>query len=140
MNDAAKGDSGHCLCGTVRWESDGTRSWSCYCHCASCRRQCAAPVTAYVGVPDGRWTWVGDPPATFASAAGVTRHFCARCGTPMAYEAGEFPGEIHFYAATLDDPTRFEPAYHVHHAERVPWMIVDDALPRHPRGGESGAE
>ncbi|MFD0978326.1 GFA family protein [Tropicimonas aquimaris] len=75
-------DRGHCLCGAIRREITGPRLWSGYCRCESCRRNCAAPVTAYFGVRNGDWRWSGQVPATYASAPGVTRHFC---GTPVAY-------------------------------------------------------
>ncbi|PRY26198.1 hypothetical protein CLV78_101293 [Aliiruegeria haliotis] len=129
---------GHCLCGRVRWQTDGTQAWAGYCHCESCRRACAAPVTAYLGVPDGHWRWTGATPATFESTPGVRRHFCATCGTPMAYEAEAFPGEIHFHAAALDAPADFTPDFHVNHAEHLPWLTIADDLPRYPGGGNDG--
>ena len=46
----------------------------------------------------------------------------------MAYRAARFPGEIHFYAATLDDPARFAPTVHVHAGERLPWVHLADGL------------
>ncbi|WP_068112854.1 GFA family protein [Tropicimonas marinistellae] len=131
-------DRGHCLCGNVRWETDGARLWSGYCHCESCRRNCAAPVAAFFGVEDGHWRWVGIAPARYTSTPDVTRYFCANCGTPVAYASKRFPGETHFYAAGLDTPAAFEPEFHVHYAEHVPWMIVADDLPRYPHGGNEG--
>lgn len=102
-----------------------------HCHCESCRRQCSAPFTTFVGVKDGRWRWTGEEPAVFASSPGVRRSFCAACGTPMAYAADRWPGEIHFYAASLDDPNAVEPTAHVHATERLRWVRLDDGLPRH---------
>ncbi len=129
---------GHCLCGAVRWQNSGPRLWSAYCHCESCRRNCAAPVTADVGMPSEAHRWTGETAARFVSAPGVTRSFCARCGTPMAYESERFPGEVHLYAATLDDPEDFRPERHVHHAEYLGWLRIDDALPRHAAGDNKG--
>ena len=65
----------------------------------------------------------------------MRRLFCANCGTPMAYEADRFPGEIHFYAASLEDSRDFAPQHHVHWAERVPWIALADDLPKHGHGG-----
>lgn len=42
------------------------------------------------------------------------------------------PGELHFYAATLDDPAGFAPERHVHWDERVPWIALADGLPKRP--------
>ncbi|MEM9012019.1 MAG: GFA family protein [Pseudomonadota bacterium] len=129
---------GHCLCQSVGWEAAGPPLWTCYCHCESCRRNCAAPVTAFLGIADGTWRWTGAVPATYASSPGVTRHFCPRCGTPIAFEATRFPGEIHFHAASLTDQTAFRPENHVNHDERVPWMQIADDLPRHGAFSDDG--
>ena len=40
---------GHCLCGTIRYEFDPPALSCVTCHCDSCRRQCAAPMTTYFG-------------------------------------------------------------------------------------------
>lgn len=74
-------------------------------------------------------------PAIYASSTGVKRHFCATCGTPMAYESRRWPDEIHFYATSLDDPAAFQPTEHVNWNERLPWLHLADGLPvrRTPR-------
>lgn len=123
---------GHCLCGAVRWAyTDGAETWACYCHCADCRRNCAAPVTSFIGVPRAAFRWTGAAAATYASSPGVRRRFCPTCGTPMAFEADRYPDEIHLYAATLADPQGFRPRFHVHFAKRLEWLELADDLPRH---------
>lgn len=52
----------------------------------------------------GQLRWTGRHPAAYLSPPGVKRHFCADCGTPMAYEAEAFAHEIHLCAASLDRP------------------------------------
>ena len=128
---------GHCYCGAVRWEATGKPRWCGYCHCESCRRNCAAPVTAYFGMANEDFAWTGAAPARF-DRADVTRHFCAACGTPMAYSAGRFPGEIHLYLAHLEDPDALTPTFHVNHAEALTWHKVKDRLPRYPGTGNAG--
>ncbi len=130
-----QGGSGHCLCGAVRFAFDGAANWQAHCHCESCRRNCAAPFTSFLGVDHGKWRWTGTAPARYASSPGVTRHFCPTCGTPMAYESEVWPHEIHFYAATLDDPGAYEPTEHVNWNEHLPWLKLADGLPvrRKPR-------
>lgn len=121
---------GHCLCGAIRYVCDAAPLWQAHCHCESCRRATASPFTSYFGVADGAWRWTGAPPATYASSPGVWREFCARCGTPMAYHADRYPGERHFFAATLDDPQSFAPTEHVFSAEALAWVHLADGLPR----------
>ena len=43
--------NGRCLCGKTSWAFEGEVSWCCYCHCDDCRRNCGAPVVAWLGVP-----------------------------------------------------------------------------------------
>jgi hypothetical protein len=123
--------SGRCLCGGVTFAYEGPELWRGYCHCGSCRRNTASPVTAFLGVPADKARLEGETLAVYVSSPGVRRSFCSRCGTPMAYESENEPGEIHFYAATLDAPQDYVPAFHVHVGEKLPWFEVADDLPRH---------
>ena len=56
--------------------------------------------------------------------------FCPRCGTQLSYSSARFPGEKHFYAATLDDPAAYRPERHYFWAEHLPWLHLSDDLPR----------
>lgn len=122
--------TGHCLCGAIRFEATAAPLWQAHCHCESCRRATASAFTSFFGMAEGAWRWTGTRPATFASSPGVWRDFCPACGTQMAYRATRFPGEMHFYAATLEDPAAFQPESHVHSAEALPWLHLSDGLPR----------
>lgn len=119
---------GHCLCGEIRWSFDGEETWACYCHCDDCRRNCAAPVAAYIGVRLKDFKWTGGQTGKYNSSSGVIRHFCSTCGTPMGFQADHYVGEIHVYAATLDDPKDFEPKFHVYHGAKLPWLGLHDDL------------
>ena len=125
---------GRCLFGKVTYRYSGPENWCGHCHCESCRRNTASPMTSFLGVPDQAYRWTGETPAVYESSPGVRRLFCRHCGTPMAYDADRFPDEIHFYAATLDEPADFVPEFHVHYGERLPWLALADALPRYRRG------
>ncbi|MEL7025760.1 MAG: GFA family protein [Pseudomonadota bacterium] len=132
MNSAGE-RTGRCLCGQTRWAFTGSPTWSCYCHCDDCRRNCAAPVVAWLGVNVENFRWTGSKPKVFESSPGVRRHFCDTCGTPMAFEADHYPGGMHLYAATLDDPQDFEPTFHVFCHSQLPWLALHDDLPKYPR-------
>lgn len=124
--------SGRCLCGAVRYDSDAPPLWQAHCHCESCRRATASPFTSFFAIANGHWRWTGAPPARYASSPGVTRSFCPTCGSQMAYQTAELPDEMHFYAATLDDPTIFAPTGHDFAEERLPWVHLCDGLPTRP--------
>lgn len=123
--------TGRCLCGAVTYAFTGPVNWAGHCHCQSCRRQTASPMTSFLGVPNEAFKWTGQAPALFESSPGVRRRFCSGCGTPVSYEADRFGDEIHLYAATLDDPDAYEPSFHVFTSEQLPWLHISDGLPRH---------
>ena len=122
---------GHCLCGKTSWEFEGEVTWSCYCHCDDCRRNCAAPVVAWLGVPLKQFSWVGAYPNTYATADGVRRHFCGNCGSPIGFEADHYPGGMHLYAASLDHPEDFNPTFHVNYESKLPWLEMQDELTKY---------
>jgi hypothetical protein len=122
--------TGRCQCGALRYGFDGAPSWQGYCHCESCRRATAAPVAAYLGVPGGQWRWTQGVPRAWSSSPGVEWLFCGTCGAHVAYLSEKFGGEIHFFAASLDRPEAFRPESHVFFEEHLPWLKIEDSLPR----------
>ena len=122
-----------CLCGAVRLRAEGAPKWVAHCHCESCRRQTGAAFATYAGYESGAVTWTRGAPATYASSPGVVRSFCAICGTPLAYVGARWPGEIHLFVATFDDPAGFAPQAHVNTDEQLPWVHLADGLERLPR-------
>ena len=122
---------GHCHCGAVSWVSDCPVAWSCYCHCSDCRRNCAAPVTAFFGVPHESIRWLGDAPKIYQSSDQVERLFCGTCGTQMAYRNAADQKNIHLYTATLEDPETVPPAFHVFDRDRLTWLNIQGDLPRY---------
>lgn len=122
---------GHCLCTKTRWAFVGEVTWACYCHCDDCRRNCAAPVVAWLGVPIRNFTWLGQAPRTLESSEGVRRHFCDTCGSPIGFEADHYAGGMHLYAASLEAPTDFTPTFHVNWQSRLPWLPINDDLPKY---------
>lgn len=124
---------GRCLCGSVTYEYSGPENWRGHCHCESCRRNTSSPFTTFFGVPNEAYRFTGEKPSIYESSPGVRRLFCGKCGTPMAYDSDRFTDEIHFYAASLEDSSGFKPGFHVHCAERVPWIELADDLPKYER-------
>ena len=121
--------TGHCLCRKTGWEFEGDKS--CYCHCDDCRRNCGAPVVAWVGVPLENFKWTGTAPQAFESSPGLQRYFCGTCGSPLGLEASHYPGAMHVYAASLADPAAFTPEFHLNNESRLPWLKMEDDLPKH---------
>lgn len=120
---------GRCLCKAVSFEFDAPVLSCVNCHCESCRRQCSAPMTTYIGVPDAQWKWTGKLPKIHVSSPGVERTFCEDCGTPISFRSKAMSDIMHFYVASMEQPEKFEPLLHVASEEKLPWLVIGDDLP-----------
>ena len=120
---------GRCLCGEIQFEIDLPVEACVNCHCESCRRQCSAPMTTYVGIADRNWRWTTKAPRVFRSSPGVERSFCDNCGTPLSFRSEKMSAMMHLYVAALEEPEKFLPTLHVAYEEKLPWLKLDDGLP-----------
>ena len=121
---------GRCFCKAVGFEIDAPVLSTVNCHCESCRRQCSAPITTYIGVTDSQWRWTGQPTKVFNSSQGVERTFCENCGTPISFRSEAMSGTMHFYVAAMEHPEEFEPKLHVAYEEKLSWLDIGDDLPK----------
>lgn len=122
---------GGCFCGAVRYQVDGTPYDRTLCHCSICRRTTGAPLVAWFSVPRSGFRLVQGSPVPFRSSAGATRSFCGTCGSQLIFAADAAPDELDVALCTLDDPDALPPEDHTFHADRMRWLHVNDALPRH---------
>ena len=125
--------SGGCQCGRIRFEARGEPIWVAHCHCTDCRRATASALATYAGFDKDRVRFTAGRPAGYHSSPGVTRRFCADCGTPISFESERWPEEIHLFVCAFDDPESFEPRAHVYTAEQLSWLHLGDDLPRHQK-------
>ncbi len=126
--------TGGCLCGAVRFSFRERPDWISYCHCKDCRRATGAPVVAFVGAATAAVGFAGEAePVSHRSSPEVWRRFCPRCGSPIAYQDERLPGMIYFFLGALDEPEAFPPRHHAWEEQRLPWLHIDDGLPRHAR-------
>ena len=49
----------------------------------------------------------------------------------MGFEADHYPGGMHLYAASLDDPTTFKPTFHVNFESKLAWLELNDELTKY---------
>ena len=120
--------SGGCLCGGVRYVVEEQPRGVADCHCVDCRRSSGA---AYV-------TWGVVRREAFRIVSGTLRRvnhaqrvrgFAACCGTQIVFEdAPDYP-TIDVAIATLDDPVPFPPKRAIWTEDKLPWVILDPALP-----------
>src|ERR1700751_2657680 len=94
--------TGGCLCGAVRYRAGAIRAG--YCHCRMCQKASGAPVVAWLAVPLDAFAWTAGNPAAYRSSAQASRHFCAACGSQLAFSWADGTAEIDVNLATLDAP------------------------------------
>lgn len=131
---------GHCQCGAIAYEFDGDPKWVMHCHCTNCRRAVSSVVATYIGVRVGQFRYLKGEPSAYESSPGVKRYFCGTCGSPMAYAGERWPGEVHLFHGTLDDPSQWPPTGHSYVSEQLPWFEVSDHLPRYEVVRKRGVE
>ena len=68
-----------------------------------------------------------------ASSSFGHRAFCGECGTPLYMKVDHQPESIDFSLATLDRPERIRPGFHIFWASRLPWIVMNDGLPKFDR-------
>jgi len=121
--------SGHCYCGAVKFEISGESDWVGHCHCESCRRHSGSVMTTFAGFRPEQVNFTATNPGRFTTDDGVTRSFCGRCGSPVAYELESRPDEIHLQLGLFDDLERLVPQDHSFLGEKVSWLHIDEHLP-----------
>ena len=122
---------GSCLCGSVRWQIDGSVRNMSHCHCSMCRKAHGAPFATYLSanLDDYRLVAGAKVIRQHGSSPGFTRTFCATCGSvvPMIVDGRRAV----IPAGCLDDDPGIRPAAHIFVASKAPWHPIADDLPRH---------
>jgi hypothetical protein len=125
--------AGGCFCGALRYRVTGDPVVVCHCHCLHCRRISGAAFVTWAEFRTKDFAFTQGTPAEFQSRPGVTRTFCAQCGTPVTYRNANTPRQVDLTACSLDRPEKLEPGDHLFCDRLLPWIHLDDGLPRHSR-------
>ena len=123
---------GACLCGAVRFAAALPSKWVAHCHCTYCRRAHGAPFVTWAGFAADQVD-IDDAGAAlhwYESSKAALRGSCARCGSPMLFKSARWPGELHIARALFEDALDKAPSVHVFFESHVPWVSVDDELPK----------
>lgn len=123
---------GSCLCGGMHITARLPSKWVAHCHCTFCRRAHGAPLVTWAGfaTESVQIDPQGLQPTWYESSPGARRGFCPRCGSPMLFSSQRWPGEMHVARALIAGPLDREPSAHVFYDTHVPWLDVNDALPK----------
>jgi len=126
---SARTYKGRCFCGAVEIAVTGSPVVMGYCHCESCRKWSASPVSAFtLWKPDAVKVVAGaDNIGTYNKTPSSARKWCKICGGHVLSEHPKV-ALVDVYAAMLPE-LEFKPREHVHYQEAV--LRIGDSLPKH---------
>jgi hypothetical protein len=122
---------GACACGAVRIEIDVPARWAWHDHSQRSRHAQGCAYATYVGSYKSRFrVLAGEAYLTRYedAAAGTTRGFCARCGTPMLYERASSRTMVNVPRAIFQERTGRETRYHMNLSEQADWTWAGEKL------------
>ncbi|NKF21092.1 GFA family protein [Solimonas marina] len=127
--------TGGCQCGAVRYAVHATQlERTHYCHCRMCQRALGNLFAALAGTRKTQFEWTGaQTPRVYASSSVATRGFCPQCGTPLSFAYAESEW-IYVTVGSLDTPANAVPERHFGIESQLPWLHLDDALPKEATG------
>lgn len=134
MTDRTSPITGGCACGAVRYQLSSEPFDTGWCHCRTCQRSSGAPAVAFTTVRRQDFALAGaDSPRRWRSSSFGERGFCGACGTLLTIAVDFQPDTIDIAAATLDDPARVTPGFHLFCEDAIDWAPIADELPRFAR-------
>jgi hypothetical protein len=127
--------AGGCACGAVRYRLASDPFDAGWCHCRTCQLNSGSPAMVFATVPVEDFQIIQGREAVgrFASSDFGQRSFCTCCGTPLFVQVAHQADTVDFSVATLDEPERVAPGFHIFYASRIAWAPAADELPRHDR-------
>ena len=121
--------SGSCLCGAVRFQTQGPLRGVIYCHCSQCRKQ-SGHFYAATNVADDNITITGTENITWYEASSFARRgFCKTCGSVLFWKPGQ-DAYVSVLAGSFDAPTGLEGECHIFIGDKGDYYTIDDGLPQ----------
>ena len=129
--------TGGCLCGAVRFCATAEPTRALICHCGMCRRHSGAAFLSFVHFPVAAFTWTEGEPTRYRSSAEAERGFCTRCGSTLSMHETVLEDFVQVTLGSLDRPQDVQPDDHVWTEDQLPWLKIEDDLPRFPRNSSA---
>ena len=125
--------TGHCECGSVKYQVDGEINDFSHCHCSQCRRLHGAAFASFGGVARNGFSYLSGQQdlAKYASSDDHTRVFCRICGSNIMVELDLEPESVYLAMGTVDGDPKCPPGYHIFVGSKAPWYEFDDRSARY---------
>lgn len=121
---------GGCLCGATRYSLHARPIAVVHCHCADCRRATGAAFSTVAVYPRDAVSWLRGAPRRIEHAERL-RLSCPTCGSPLGVLSSEAAAVLVINAGSHDHPEHLQPTCHVWDADRLPYVKIQDDLPRY---------
>ena len=128
---------GGCLCGAIRYRATAAPVRCVICHCSMCRKHSGGPALAFVHFPAEAFRWTRGEPTRYRSSAFAERGFCSECGSTLSMHERVLKDRVQVAVGTLDDAARVQPDDHVWTQDQLPWLRLDDDLPKFARNSSA---
>jgi hypothetical protein len=122
--------SGHCECGRIQYEVDGTITDFSHCHCSQCRRLHGAAYATFAAVARGKFRYLSGEAdlKVYASSDDNDRVFCTECGSNILVQAKSEPDVLYLCMGTVDGNPPHPPGYHAFVGSKAAWHEITDDL------------
>lgn len=123
--------TGGCACGAIRYACSADPIFSWNCHCRDCQQASGSAFCPVLYVEKAALSITGESKYYDVRAESgnlVSRGFCPECGSPVFIQAELVPSLQGLWAASLDDPSQFQPSVQVWCGSAQPWDSLQSTL------------
>ncbi|TIM15181.1 GFA family protein [Mesorhizobium sp.] len=124
--------TGGCACGAVRYEAKAAPIFENHCQCHDCQKRSGTGHGSYLTFASRADVAITGTTTDWRVAAdngNVKIHsFCPVCGTPVYLTYTAMPEPITVHAASLDDPSRFNPTVVTYGIRALTWDKMETGL------------
>jgi hypothetical protein len=128
---------GGCYCGAVRYSAEGEPMMKAECFCRECQNITGGNSLLAMAMPAENFAITKGTVKGYKRADlenGVTREFCADCGTHLTTRAPGFEAGVILKVGTMDDPSLFGGAESANFAcDKQEYHRLPDNMPVHQK-------
>lgn len=126
--------TGGCECGAIRYEIAAEPLFMNDCQCRDCQRRSGTGHGSYLTFPsrqDVKLQGAASHSNVKSDSGNVKTHaFCPTCGSPVYLTFSATPEVFTVHAASLDDPSRYQPQAVTYRGRGYAWDKIDPTLPQ----------
>ena len=129
---------GKCFCGAVKYELTSQPQDAYYCHCRDCQYLSGSPFHVLGIVERGSINLISGELSEhkhFAQdGSGMSREFCAKCGTPLFVTSTRFEDIQMFTVNSLEEPEKVKPSFEIWTNSKISWANIQSGINSFPQG------